>query len=157
MKLDSYEAQILRVLQRQGRAANVDVAKRIGLSESPCLRRIKALEEAGIIECYAAILDQNKVGLHVTAFVQVSLNKGDEEKRLAFIDQVQREEQIIECHVMSGSYDYLLKVVAGNMHQFSELCMKKILNFAGVTNIETHFSLEVVKENSPLPINLSSS
>ncbi|MBR9912943.1 MAG: Lrp/AsnC family transcriptional regulator [Gammaproteobacteria bacterium] len=153
MKLDRSERDILRLLQRDGRLSNVEIAQRVGLSESPCLRRIKALENAGVIDFYSAKLNQRLIGLQVTAFVLVSLEKQDERKRREFLQQVEAEEYIIECHAMSGSYDYLMKVVATSMDHFSDLCMNHILHFAGVTNIESQFSLQVVKENSVLPVN----
>jgi len=152
MKLDKSERQILQILQRQGRLSNVEVAQQVGLSESPCLRRVKALEQAGIIEFYSAKLNQRLLGLQVTAFVLVTLEKSDEQIRQRFLDQVNSEDFIVECHAMSGSYDYLMKVVATSMDHFSELCMNRILKFAGVNNIESQFSLQVVKQNAGLPV-----
>lgn len=152
MKLDRAEKDILRLLQREGRLTNVEIANRVGLSESPCLRRIKALEQAGVIDFYCARLNQRLLGLQVTAFVLVSLEKQDEKKRRDFLQQVDSEDYIVECHAMTGAYDYLMKVVATSMDHFSDLCMNRILHFAGVTNIESQFSLQVVKENSGLPV-----
>jgi len=152
MQLDRTEREILRILQKEGRISIVDLASRIGLSESPTFRRVKALEQAGVISAYSARLDQRKLGLQVTAFVQVSLEKGDEKKLRTFLAQVQSEEYIVDCHGMTGSYDYLLKVVATSMDHFSELCMQRILNFAGVKNIESQFSLWAVKQSDSLPI-----
>lgn len=152
MKLDKSERQILRLLQREGRLSNVDIAQRVGLSESPCLRRIKALEKSGVIDFYAAKLNQRLLGLQVTAFVLVTLEKNDEQKRQRFLQQVKDEDYIVECHTMTGAYDYLMKVVATSMDHFSDLCMNRILKFSGVNNIESQFSLQVVKENAGLPV-----
>lgn len=152
MQLDQAEREILRILQKDGRISIVELASRIGLSESPSFRRIKALEQAGVISAYSAQIDQRKVGLQVTAFVQITLDKGDESKLRTFLAQVEAEEYIVECHGMSGTCDYLLKVVATSMDHFSELCMQRILKFAGVKNIESQFSLWAVKQNAPLPI-----
>lgn len=154
MKLNRSECDILRLLQRDGRLSNVEIANRVGLSESPCLRRIRALEKAGIIDFYSAKLNQRLIGLQVTAFVLVSLEKQDASKRNEFLAQVEAEEYIVECHAMSGSYDYLMKVVATNMDHFSELCMNHILTFSGVNNIESQFSLRVVKESNVLPLKM---
>jgi len=151
-KLDRSEKEILRILQREGRLSNVEVATRVGLSESPCLRRIRALEDSGVIDYYAAKINQRKIGLQVTAFVQVTLEKLDDSKRKQFLTQMQNNEFIVECHAMTGSYDYLLKVVASSMDHFSDLCMKSILHFPGVTNIESQFSLIVEKEGGVLPV-----
>jgi Lrp/AsnC family leucine-responsive transcriptional regulator len=152
MKFDRAEKEILRALQSQGRMSNVDLAERVGLSESPCFRRVKALEEGGVIRGYSAQLDRRALGLQVTAFVLLNLEKQDDRKRKAFLAQVEAEDHIVECHAMSGSHDYLLKVVR-NMDHFSELSMERILKFDGVTNIESNFSLVAVKENVGLPVN----
>lgn len=152
MQLDRAERDILRILQKEGRISIVELAARVGLSESPCFRRVRALEQAGVIDHYSARLDQRKLGLQVTAFVQVSLEKGDEVKLRGFLAQVQAEDHIVECHAMSGSYDYLLKVMATSMDQFSELCMERILNFTGVKDIESQFSLRAVKLSDQVPL-----
>ncbi len=152
MELDRAERNILRILQVDGRISNVDLAERVGLSESPCFRRTRQLEQSGVIEGYSARLDQRLIGLQVTAFVQVSLSKTNEEEIRAFIQQVEKEEHIIECHAMSGSYDYLLKVVTRSMDHFSELSMQRILKFPGVQDIESHFSLQEVKQSPVLPL-----
>lgn len=152
MKIDRYERQILALLQREGRLPNVEIANRIGISESPCFRRIKAMENSGLIDFYAAKLDQRLLGLQVTSFVLVSLDKVNDAKSKKFLQQVADEEYIVECHAMTGAYDYLMKVVARNMDHFSDLCMDTILHFEGVTNIESQFSLKVVKENAGLPV-----
>ncbi len=150
--LDSAETAILRVLQSRGRMSNVELAELVGLSESPCFRRVKSLEERGVISGYRAQLDQRALGLQVTAFVLLNLEKQDDRKQRAFLASVEAEEHIVECHAMSGSHDYLLKVVARSMEHFSQLSMERILKFPGVTNIESNFSLLAVKENAGLPV-----
>jgi Lrp/AsnC family leucine-responsive transcriptional regulator len=152
MALDRAEIDILRALQSEGRISNVELAERVGLSESPCFRRVRQLEERGIISGYAARLDRRELGLQVTAFVQVTLEKQDDRKQRDFLAQVETEEHIVECHAMSGSHDYLLKVVARSMDHFSDLSMNRILKFAGVKNIESNFSLLAVKEGGSLPL-----
>lgn len=150
-QLDRIEQQILRLLQREGRLSNVELSRAVGLSESPCLRRVKALEENGTIEGYGARLNPRHLGLQVTAFVQVQLEKHDDGKTAAFLDRVATEGYIVECHAMSGAYDYLLKVVAHSMDHFSDLTMEGILRFPGVKDIESSFSLRTIKQNAPLP------
>ena len=152
MSLDRAERDILRILQSDGRISNVDLAEQVGLSESPCFRRVKKLEEEGLIAGYRAVLDQRALGLQVTAFVQVSLERQDDAKQREFLACVEAEEHIIECHAVSGGYDYLLKVVDYSMDHFSELCMQRILKFPGVKNIESHFSLKVLKQAAPIPL-----
>lgn len=148
---DRAERAILATLQRRGRIANVELAEQVGLSESPCLRRVRALEENGVIESYGARLSPRAIGLQVTAFVQVSLEK-DDSKTASFLAQVEAEDHIVECHAMSGAYDYLLKVMARSMDHFSELALRGILRFPGVNDIESSFSLATVKQNGPLPL-----
>ncbi|GAB5415493.1 MAG: Lrp/AsnC family transcriptional regulator [Congregibacter sp.] len=152
MKLDKTEQRILAQLQRDGRISNVDLAQAVGLSESPCLRRVRHLEVTGLISSYRAVLDQRRLDLQVTAFVQLQLEKHDDEKTEAFLQRVAEEPHIVECHAMSGAYDYLLKVVARNMDHFSEIAMRGILRFPGVKDIESSFSLQTVKQDAPLPI-----
>lgn len=152
MQLGRAEREILHILQKEGRISIVELAGRVGLSESPCFRRVRALEEAGLISYYSARLDQRQLGLQVTAFVHVSLEKGDETKLRKFLAQVEAEDYIVECHCTSGSYDYLLKVVATSMDHFSELCMQGILKFAGVKHLESQFSLGAIKQSDVLPI-----
>ena len=156
MKLDRAETEILQTLQIEGRVSNVDLAEKVGLSASPCFRRVRGMEEAGVIAGYRARLNQRAVGLQVTAFVLITLDKQDDKKQRAFLAQVEAEEHIVECHAMSGSHDYLLKVVARNMDHFSELSMQRILKFSGVRNIESNFSLLAVKEDGVLPVYRSS-
>ena len=149
---DRTEARILRLLQSDGRITNTELAQAIGLSESPCLRRVRSLENDGVITGYSARVNQRRLGLQVTAYVQVQLEKHDERKTREFLDRVGQETHIVECHAMSGAYDYLLKVVARSMDHFSELAMDGILGFPGVRNIESSFSLKTIKQNTALPI-----
>ena len=146
------EIDILRTLQQRGRISNTELAEIIGLSESPCLRRVRGLEEQGVIRGYRAQLDQRRIGLQVTAFVQVQLAKHDDGKTRAFLECVGEEPHIVECHAMSGAYDYLLKVVATSMDHFSAIAMEGILRFPGVQDIESSFSLRTIKQDAPLPL-----
>lgn len=151
MELDAAERQILRLLQGDGRLSNVALAERVGLSESPCFRRVKRLEEAGLIRGYAAVVDQRLLGLSVTAFVLVTMEKQPDAATEAFIAEVEAEEHIVECYATSGSHDYLMKVVARNIDHFSELCMQRILKFPGVMHVESSFSLKEIKHSRVLP------
>ena len=131
--------------------SNVTLAERIGLSESPTFRRVKQLEESGAIAGYAAIADQRKLGLEVTAFVQVTMERQPDSATESFHEHVAAEPHIIECHAMTGSHDYLMKVVARNMDHFSTLCMDRILKFPGVQHVESSFSLKAIKASRVLP------
>lgn len=151
MELDTTERQILRLLQHDGRMSNVDLAQQVGLSESPCLRRVKQLEKSGLITGYAATVDQRLLGLEVTAFVLVSMEKQPDAATQAFIAAVAAEDHIVECYATSGSHDYLMKVVARSIGHFSELCMQRILKFPGVMHVESSFSLQEIKHSRALP------
>ena len=115
MKFDRVEKQILTLLQEQGRISNVELAEQVGLSESPTFRRVRQLEDSEVISGYGALVDQRKLGLEVTAFVQVSMEKQPDSATDAFHERVNAEPHIIECHAMSGSHDYLMKVVVPDM------------------------------------------
>ncbi len=151
MDLDPTERQILRLLQSDGRLSNVALAGRVGLSESPCFRRVKQLERSGLIKGYAAVVDQRLLGLEVTAFVLVNMEKQPDAATEAFIAAVEAEEHIVECYATSGPHDYLMKVVARSIDHFSELCMQRILKFPGVHHVESSFSLKEIKHSRVLP------
>lgn len=152
MSLDRTERKILELLQHDGRIANVELAARIGLSESPCLRRVRNLERRGVISGYAALVDQRAVGLSVTAFVQVTLDRQTDAEADAFRVRVDAEPHIVECHATSGTHDYLMKVVARDMDHFSELVMQGILKYPGVRHVESSFSLGGIKRSGELPV-----
>ena len=151
MKFSDSERRILRILQQNGRTSNVELAQQVGLSESPCFRRVKQLEEAGVITGYSADVDQRKLGLDVTAFVQVTLDQRSEVETQAFLDAVEAEGYIMECYATSGEYDFLLKVVARNIDDFAHISMRRILKFPGVKNIVSTFSLQTIKHSRVLP------
>lgn len=152
MDLDRIERRILHELQHDGRLANVELAGRVGLSESPCLRRVRNLERRGVIEGYAATIDQRALGLSVTAFVLVTLDKQPDAASAGFESRVQAEPHIVECHATSGAHDYLMKVVARDMDHFSELMMQGILKFPGIRHVESSFSLGGIKRTRALPV-----
>tara|TARA_B100000035_G_scaffold303618_1_gene302392 strand:+ start:517 stop:978 length:462 start_codon:yes stop_codon:yes gene_type:complete len=152
LKLDKQEKSVLRILQAQGRISNVELAEQIGLSESPCYRRVRGLEEAGVIAGYAAKVDRRKLGLQVIAFVMVTVENQEDGMLGDFFAAIADEPHIVECHAMSGSQDFLLKAVAKSMDHFSDLVMKRILKIPGVKNVESNFSLRALKEGAPLPV-----
>lgn len=149
--LDATDRRILRTLQGAGRISFVDLAAEVGLSESPCFRRVKRMEEDGVITGYAAEVDQRRLDLDVTAFVEVTMERQPAAETDSFLARVAEEPHIVECHATSGSHDYLMKVVARSIDHFSELCMDGILQFPGVRHIESSFSLKAVKLSRSLP------
>lgn len=152
MSLDRGERVILRALQLDGRLSNAELARQAGLSESPCFRRLRRLEETGVIRGYTALVDPHKLGYGVTAFVNVTLDKSRHAETSAFLARVAAEEHIVECHATSGSHDYLLKVIARSIEHFSELCMERILRFPAVSNVESAFSLREIKCSRSIPV-----
>ena len=151
MPLDRIERQVLDLLQENGRMSNVELAESIGLSESPTFRRVKNLEQRGVIERYAAVVDQRALGFTVTAFVLVNMEKQPDARIDDFHARVDAEPHIVECHAMSGSHDYIMKVVARDIDHFSELVMQGILKYPGVLHVESSFSLSEIKHSRVLP------
>lgn len=154
--MDRVEQQILECLQTDGRKSNVQLAEIVGLSESPTFRRVKRLGEAGMIRGYVALLDQRKLGLQVTAYVSVRMEKQPDRERHEFHQCVADEPYIVECHATSGASDLLMQVVASDMDHFAELCMQEILKFPGVAHVESSFSLKAIKSSHALPVVASS-
>lgn len=151
MTLDRTEHRILALLQHQGRMSNVELADRIGLSESPCFRRVKNLERNGVIESYAAVVNQRALGYTVTAYVLATVEKQPSVDIDEFHARIAAEPHIVECHAMSGSHDYIMKVVARDIDHFSELVMQGILKYPGVLHVESSFSLREIKHSRALP------
>jgi Lrp/AsnC family leucine-responsive transcriptional regulator len=153
MKLDSFDQKILRILQNEGRLTNVELAKRIGLSPSPCLRRVKRLEAERIIEGYGARINRRACGLGVTVFVEVKLDRHREEDAERYRKAIRGLAEVVSCHIISGEADFLLEVVVGDLDQYSEFVLKKLRQIAGVKDMHSSFALETVKSSQPLPLN----
>ena len=152
MKLDRADQRILQELQTNGRLPNVELAERVGLSDSPCLRRVRQLENAGLIKGYNARLDHHKIGLDIIAYIQVNLDQRSEADSKAFREAVEREDSIIECCAVTGVYDYLLKVAVADLDAFADLTMQRILRHPGVTSIVSGLVLKVLKEHAGFPV-----
>lgn len=151
-KLDSYDRVILDALQRDGRISNVQLAKRVHLSETACLRRVRALEEAGLIERYAAIINQQQAGLPVNVFVSIMLQHQDKADLQAFEKAVQEVPEVIECHLMTGEFDYLLVVVASDAADFERIHSQHLTGLPAVSRVLSCFALRTVCKSSVLPI-----
>ena len=152
MASDRVERRILTLLQANGRMPIVELAAEVGMSESACQRRLRKMERAGVVQGYAALVDQRALGLAVTAFVLVTLEKQPDAQAGGFHCCVQSEPHIVECHATSGSHDYLMKVVARDIDHFSDLVMRNILHYPGVRNVESSFSLQEIKHAYTLPV-----
>ena len=145
--LDLTDQKILTVLQADGRISNTELSHKVGLSESPCLRRVRNLEEDGVIAGYSALLDHRKLGLEMVAYVQVNLDQRTEADTNAFVQAVRKAPWIVECVAISGTHDYLLRVAARNIDHFGELILKQLLRFPGVTDVESNLVLASSKDN----------
>ena len=152
VELDRIDRKILDVLQATGRASNVELAAAVHLSAPQCFRRVRALEERGVIRGYAAQLDPAALGLGVTAYVSVSI-AGDQFGRVRDIEaQMRAYPQILECQAVSGDYDYLLKVVARDLKSLSTFLTDRLMQVAGIDDVRSMICLEEIKPASPLPV-----
>ena len=151
--LDKIDLKILQVLQENGRLTNVELSERVALSPSPCLRRLKQLEDAGVIQRYAALLSPAAIELGLQAFIRVTLNKagGGREK---FDEAVQGWQEILSCFALTGETDYMLHAFFVDMEHFSHFVLEVLLNQEGVQDARSSFVLREVKKTTALPLNL---
>lgn len=150
--LDRTDRRILEHLQTDGRLSNQELAERVLLSPSPCLRRVRALERSGVIHRYAAVLDPLRVGLELLAYVTVKLEKRGKMPVDQFTRAVQSWPEVITCFSMTGDMDYLMRVQVENLAHYSRFIMDKLLKQPGVIDIRSNFVLERVKETTALPL-----
>ncbi len=154
MQLDRYDRQILAVLQADGRISNQELADRIGLSPSPCLRRVRALEESGLISGYRAILDARQLGLALMALVHISMDRHTPERFANFEQQIADLPEVLECLLITGQQaDYQLKVVVRDMDAYQSLLLNRITRIEGVSGVHSSFVMRRVVDNTALPVN----
>ena len=149
--MDAIDRQILRVLQQDGRISNQDLADRVGLSPSPCLRRVRRLEDDGILTGYVAMVDQERYGLPINVFVSISLSSQTDAALKAFEAAVTRLDEVMECYLMTGTRDYLLRVVCDGLKSYERFTREQLTNLPGIRSIESSFALSEVKMRSTLP------
>lgn len=153
MELDRYDRHILEVLQKDGRISNQELADRIGLSPSPCLRRVRALEESGLISGYRALLDAKKLGLSLMALIHISMDRHTPERFANFEQSVAELPEVMECLLVTGQdADYQLKVVVRDMDAFQALLLEKITRIEGVSGVHSSFVLRRVVDKTALPL-----
>jgi Lrp/AsnC family transcriptional regulator, leucine-responsive regulatory protein len=150
--LDPMDRKILRNLQDDGRMRLADLAAKVGLSPSPCLRRVRILEKSGVISRYVAVLDQRAVGLPVSVFVSVKLEKQKEELLERFAKTIARWPEVLECYLMTGPRDYWLRVVVPDLAAYERFLKQKLTRIEGIASIESSFALEQVKYTNVLPV-----
>ena len=153
MKLDRYDQQILEILQTDGRINNQDLADRIGLSPSPCLRRVRALEESGLVVGYRALLDAKKLGLALMAIVHISMDRHTPERFANFEARVSVLPEVLECLLITGQdADYQIKVAVRDMDHYQALLLNKLTRIEGVTGVHSSFVLRRVVDRTALPV-----
>lgn len=151
--LDRFDRHILELLQQDGRLSNQELADRIGLSPSPCLRRVRALEERGVIAGYRALVDARKLGLSLMALVHIALDRHTPERFTNFEARVRALPEVLECLLITGEEaDYQLKAVVRDMDAYQELLLSKITRIEGVTGVHTSFVLRRVIERTAMPV-----
>lgn len=154
-KLDSTDFKILKILQEQGRITNAQLSKEIDLSPAPTLERVKKLESNGFILGYVASLNQQAIGLSVTTFVNVRLAKHNRENSDAFIKKINLIEEVIECHLLTGSYHFLLKVVAKDIPEYQQIVVEKISAIEEIDHMESMVVLSSPKDTNVLPVKVT--
>jgi len=152
MSLDRFDKLILGELQKDGRISNVQLAGAVSLSESACLRRVRSLEEAGLIDRYVALLSQPKVGLPGSVFVHIGLQREEESELAAFEDAVKDIPEVMECYLMTGEFDYLLRVVVSDMADFERLPRGASSRLAGVARVNSSVTIRTVQKKTELPL-----
>lgn len=150
--LDALDRKILMALQREGRISNADLADRVALSPSACHRRVRRLEEEGVIEGYTATVDARAVGRRATVFVEITLNSQADEVLEAFEAGVARIPDVMECHLMAGAADYILKIVAEDTDDFARIHRQHLARLPGVAQMHSSFALRKVFKSSALPV-----
>jgi Lrp/AsnC family transcriptional regulator, leucine-responsive regulatory protein len=152
MKLDRYDRAIVRALQLDGRITNSQLAESVSLSESACLRRVRALEESGFIEGYTALINQQRAGCPVNVFVNITLERQEQAHLHAFEEAARKVPEVMECYLMSGEYDYLLRVVLADTADFERLHSQHLTRLPNVARVHSSFALRTVQKSRELPI-----
>ncbi len=151
-KFDELDRKILNVLQADGRISLVNLAAKVGLSVTPCLRRVRILERTGVIARFVAVLNQRAVGLPVSVFVSIKLERQQEEALDRFAKTIARWPEVLECYLMTGPRDYWLRVVVPDLEAYERFVKQKLTRVEGIASIESSFALEQVKYTNILPI-----
>ncbi len=152
MRLDRLDARILEELQKDGRCAVIDLAERIGLSGTPCARRLRQLEQNGVIQGYTAVVDPGRLGLSVQAFVQVKLERHTDENVAQFRRELGTLDEIVACYATTGEHDFLLQVIAADLEALSNIVLRKLLKIPSVRDVHSTVVLETIKRSARVPV-----
>ena len=150
--LDSIDRRLLAELQDEGRVTNVDLARRVGLTAPPCLRRVRALEEAGVIRGYHADLDASSLGFTITVFAMVSLKSQAEEDLRAFENHIKALPEVRECHMLNGEIDFILKIVSKDLQSFQEFLTSRLTPAPNVASVKTSLTIRTAKNEPGVPL-----
>ncbi len=150
--LDAIDRRIVAALQADGRLANVELAERVGLSPSPCLRRVKRLERDGYIEAYRAMLQRGRVGLGLTVFVGVKIDSHANDRAETFQTAIVAMPEIVACHLVAGDVDYLLEVVVPDLAHYQDFLVGQLLNLSIIREVRSSIAIETLKAGAPLPL-----
>lgn len=150
--LDKIDVAILKQLQANGRLSNVELADKVGLSATPCLRRVRRLEESGLIDGYRAVLDRKRVGFGITVFVSVKIDGHRAENAAESQKVFQDMPEVVSCHVVSGEADFLLEIVVENLEAYEAFIFHRLLNQPVVKDVHSNFVIRTVKQQAPLPL-----
>ncbi len=151
--IDRIDQKIIFFLQQDGRLTNFELSEKVGLSPSPCLRRVKNLEQRGLISGYTAIIDEVSYGFPVTAFVSVRLENQTDQKLKSFEKEITSLDAVMDCWLVTGNRDYLLRVVASDLKNYEIFMREELTKVEGIASIETNFALGRVKTKNNLPLN----
>jgi Lrp/AsnC family leucine-responsive transcriptional regulator len=152
LPLDAIDCRIIAALQADGRSSNADLADRVGLSPSPCLRRVGRLEREGYIEAYRAMLPRKLIGLGLTVFVGVKIEGHADDRATDFEAAVVAMQEVIACHMVAGEVDYLLEVVVADLEQYQRFLLGKLLNLSIIKEVRSSIALQTLKAAAPLPL-----
>ncbi|PJI43490.1 Lrp/AsnC family transcriptional regulator [Ferrovibrio sp.] len=150
--LDQIDKRIVKALQDNARLSSQELSAQVGISASPCWRRVKALEEAGVITKYVTLVDPEALGLSISIFTSVSLDKQIETALETFQKAVRKRPEVMECYLMTGDFDYLLRVVVGSLHDYERFLLDHLTRIPGVASIKSSFALKQVKYTTALPV-----
>lgn len=151
-QLDEIDRHILELLQGDARLSNIELAEKVGLSPSPCLRRLRQLEQSGVIDSYRAVLNRAEVGLSLTVFVNVKVERHHDTEASAFRDAVRSLQEVVSCHLISGDSDFLLQVVVPDLAGYEKFLVGTLLKLPSVKDIRSNFAIQTVKAHAPLPL-----
>lgn len=152
INMDKTDIRILRVLQEEGKLQNNELAIRVGLSASPCLRRVKQLEDDGIIQRYVALIEPLKVNLGLTVFARIWLKGQDEKTVDQFVDAVKNLPEVVECQLMSGDCDFFLRIVVADLDAYRKFQIQHLNKISGIQNVKTEIPLQKIKHTTALPL-----